>query len=706
MRILFEEHHYKPEALKPLLVGSEINPKHVEKDTRLSLDYVGYFYNPTLKDCVFILPKVLMDGNDRVLANDDQEGLTPEELMELNAQVVQTDERKKQLLEFVYGFSVWVYRGISVYREKNPDSDIAVSPNVTQMGHGRRRDRFTFLDVVLEILQFNRQEQDYLTFIVKNMHSGMNKINWTKTISKSQAFIQNGTPVYLDPVNKKRQVNFDEELLVIFYSILNYIQNHYGFRTHINARFDLITGEHFKRYMEGYGKTRLRQIKYKYFADKALRIWELCYAFFDAAYKVAITTDTRDYLLVHDFHAVFEDMIDELLSDPDLDKMKTQEDGKILDHIYRYHGLTDHADKEDKVYYIGDSKYYPREAKVGKTSVAKQFTYARNLVQKNLDLFFDKQPHQKYRDEVTEGYDFVPNFFISAQIPEITNEGYSKSDIVPKDAENGKKFYISHQFENRLFDRDTILVAHYDVNFLFILALYARNNEGEKNNWSNRVKEQFRKEIREGLENEYDFFAMQAIDQRDAEEYIKKNFQKLLGKVYKPYSDKEILSLALDNNDAYKAENKALRTELEKHFIISGKIQLGEDPKPKIDEARQQQGDSLPDTGEKCVLVAYVVKEKDSDFISRTATELVLKNPPKGNLLKLKFLMPILSRGIQEIYPITDIELNDKGHLKVTFDNKKVEELGSRRVSLPYKPHAEIVSLEQAHKLYEGIIVE
>lgn len=706
MRILFEEHHYEPEALKPLLVGSEINPKHVEKDTRLSLDYVGYFYNPTLKDCVFILPKVLMDGNDRVLANDDQEGLTPEELMELNAQVVQTDERKKQLLEFVYGFSVWVYRGISVYREKNPDSDIAVSPNVTQMGHGRRRDRFTFLDVVLEILQFNRQEQDYLTFIVKNMHSGMNKINWTKTISKSQAFIQNGTPIYLDPVNKKRQVNFDEELLVIFYSILIYIQNHYGFRTHINAHFDLITGERFKRYMEGYGKTRLRQIKYKYFADKALRIWELCYAFFDAAYKVAITTDTRDYLLVHDFHAVFEDMIDELLSDPELDQMKTQEDGKILDHIYRYHGLTDHADKEDKVYYIGDSKYYPREAKVGKTSVAKQFTYARNLVQKNLDLFFEQKPHQKYRDEVTEGYDFVPNFFISAQIPEITNEGYSKSDIVPKEADNGKKFYISHQFENRLFDRDTILVAHYDVNFLFILALYARNNEGEKNNWSNRVKEQFRKEIREGLENEYDFFAMQAIDQRDAEEYIKKNFQKLLGKVYKPYSDKEILSLALDNNDAYEAENKALRTELEKHFIISGRIQLGDDPKPKIDEAKKEREEALLDTGEKCVLLAYVIKDIDSAFISRTAQELVLKNPPKGNLLKLKFLMPILSKGIREIYPITDIELNDKGHLKVSFDNKSVEELGSSRMPLLYRPHAEIISLDQAHKLYEGTILE
>lgn len=36
---------------------------------------------------------------------------------------------------------------------------------------------------------------------------------------------------------------------------------------------------------------------------------------------------------------------------------------------------------------------------------------------------------------------------------------------------------LNRQFENRLFDRDTLLLCHYDVNFLYIVSLYGRNNK-------------------------------------------------------------------------------------------------------------------------------------------------------------------------------------------------------------------------------------
>ena len=222
MRILIEDHHYKPDELNLLLEGSDINPKHVEKDTRLSLDYVGYFYNPKIEDCVFILPKVIVDAQGRI-----DESLSAEDILNIDRKEV--SEQKQHLLQFVYGFSVWMYRAISVYREKNPDSDIAVSSNITQMRKGKRRDRYTFLDVILELLQFNHDNRDFLTFIVKNQHRGLNKINWTRTIAKSAAIIQDVVPVYLNPVNRKRDINFDEELLVIYYSILNHIHEYYGF---------------------------------------------------------------------------------------------------------------------------------------------------------------------------------------------------------------------------------------------------------------------------------------------------------------------------------------------------------------------------------------------------------------------------------------------------------------------------------------------
>lgn len=46
--------------------------------------------------------------------------------------------------------------------------------------------------------------------------------------------------------------------------------------------------------------------------------------------------------------------------------------------------------------------------------------------------------------------------------------------------DNRKHDFLSRQFDNRLFDRDTFLIAHYDVNFLFVVALYGRNEQGER----------------------------------------------------------------------------------------------------------------------------------------------------------------------------------------------------------------------------------
>ena len=123
---------------------------------------------------------------------------------------------------------------------------------------------------MLALQEWNRKNESFVMFVVKNMHSGVNKINWTRTISKSQAIIQDGTGSsrrqdvsYLNPVNKKRQINFDEELLVIYYSILQHMQDKYGFPVRINVNFQLIKGEKFRRYVRGFGKRRLKQIKYK-----------------------------------------------------------------------------------------------------------------------------------------------------------------------------------------------------------------------------------------------------------------------------------------------------------------------------------------------------------------------------------------------------------------------------------------------------------
>lgn len=610
MKILFEEYHYDKVIshgddkieLSKVLADAGVNAKHVQDDTKLSVDYVGYFYSRQLDDCVFILPKVLIKEDGKLF--DDKinpyESVNPEELFSIdkNSTTESTkDKYARKMLDFVYEFSVWVYRAIDVYRHRNPDSDIALSPEIVQMGRGRKRGRYTLLDIMLALVDFNRKNQDYLTFVIRNIHSGNSKINWTKTVSQNKVLVQNGTPIYTSPINKKKRINYDEELLIIYYSILHHIKEKYNFNVLLNANFDLITGKKFEQYVKGMGKRRLKRIKYKYFSDRDLLIWDLCYAFFNHAYNVTIRSNVRDYLLVHDFHAVFEDMVDELLSDNDKDvqAMKVQEDNKRLDHLYRYFGLTE---EEKKTFYIGDSKYYPLGATVSDTAVAKQYTYARNLVQYHMNLFnSDKEDERKkahiYRDEETEGYDIVPNFFISAKIDDISKDGYKDSKI-EHIKHNGKNFLISYHFKNRLYDRDTILVSHYNINFLFLLALYGKNRSAEQQSWAKKVKKQFREEIIAGLNKEFLFHIMTPREHVDGQVILKKNFKQVLGKVYQPYSvsisGQRYYSLALENpklitdetkKDAVEQENKRIKDLLEKDFEIL-KCDLGQDKREEL----------------------------------------------------------------------------------------------------------------------------
>ena len=567
MRILVEEHKYQVEDVKDILHGIDAL-ENVEGF--VSIHYVGYYYNTLLKDCVFILPKVLLkdvEGEERVFGK-----YRPEDIANLSSRnPLEAAER-----DFIYKFAVWIYRAIIVFKnDKRNNTDIVYHSKIVQVGNGSKRLSNTYLDILLSLLQFNRDNKNFFFFTVKNQHSGLNKINWTKTIATSQAIVQKRQPIYLKPVNKKRHVNFDEELLIIFFSILNYVADTYGFTKEICCQYQLITGKRFETYLNGFGKTRLHQIKYKYFSDKALQLWNLCYAFFEESRKVFVSTDKREYLLVKNFHIVFEAIIDKLVGDSPLpDGMdKKQEDGKVVDHIFTAKSLIDSERKQ--TYYIGDSKYYKMGNELGSEAVYKQYTYARNVIQWNLDIFNTggtTKSGVRLRDDVTEGYGIIPNFFISAKMDE--NFDYSKDGIEKTDKKKNKHKNV--QFKNRLFDRDTLLLFHYDVNFLYVLSLYARENSFQQAEWKNKIREKFRKEIQEWLQKDYDFYAMRAKPGVDGEAYIKRNFKTVVGKIYTPFSDKKTYSLALDTNDP-EANNEGIKAALSEFFYVEPCC-LGQNP--------------------------------------------------------------------------------------------------------------------------------
>ena len=604
MRILIEEYQYDVSKVRDVLYGIDALEN---MEGRVSIHYVGYYYNTLLKDCVFILPKVLLknvDGQDLVLGK-----YKPEDIANLD-----TFDSKER--SFLYKFAVWIYRAIVVYKnDKRSDTRIVCHSRIAQMGNGGRRLSNTYLDILLSLIQFNRDNQNFFFFVIKNLHSGLNKINWQRTIATKMAIIQDGQAVYLNPVNKRRQVNFDEELLIIFFSILNYIGDTYGFPKDICFQFPLITGKRFETYLNGLGKTRLRQIKYKYFSDKALQLWNLCYAFFKEARQISVSTEQREYLLVKNFNIVFEAIIDELIGDKEPPRgLKDQDDGKRVDHIYSYRNLTNN--EEDKpIYYIGDSKYYKIGNPISEESVYKQFTYARNVIQWNLNLFLDerdedaalRKKHPIYRDELTEGYNIIPNFFISAKM----DEKLSYADNVSA-TDRKQNVFLSRHFKNRLFDRDTLLVYHYDVNFLYVVSLYARENAHQKAQWKQKVRELFREKIQEALKEKYAFYAMAPKPGVNHEEYLRRNFQELLGKVFRPFEDTQYLSLALDS----KEDNTALLAKLQQNYYVVA-CPLGTNPKEVLSGVEEE--DTLPTVhGRQGVLMVMMEKydTKSTHFLA------------------------------------------------------------------------------------------
>ena len=590
MRVLIEEYQYEVADVLETLDGL-FTLQDVEQ--KIAVSYVGYYFNPKIHDVVYVLPKVLIDQDGKVFGQYE-----PKDVIHLDKASLTPIQRK-----FIYEFAVWVHRAIVVYNESHKDNDIVLKYEIERLGNsGQRKNSETLLDVILELIRFNKENQQFFTFILKNIHSGFNKINWQKTISNSRAVIEDETPVYLRPVNKKRQVNFDEELIIIYFSILQYVGRTYGFPSKIDFGFQLLTESQFQRYLDGYGRIRLHQIKYKYFSDTALKLWNLCAAFFDVEEKIKVNSTKSEYLLAKSFHIVFEAMIDELVGVPhdQIPKgLQEQDDGKVVDHFYTYQGLLVNDKPDDDIYYIGDSKYYKIGNNLGTESTYKQRTYARNVIQWNLNIHAQKNEDEleppfediKLFDDVTEGYNIIPNFFISANIDKDT------LDYLDRTVEHDPQPKPSWHFKNRLYDRDTLLLSHYDVNFLYVLSLYARNNSGEKAAWKATVRQKFREAIQRMLNERYDFFAMRALPAVDGPRYIKENFQMVLGKMYAPYTE-GVYSLALETPDLSKCktdkerataqkiieDNAALLKELRRSFDVEKLDYLGQEPAEKLPE--------------------------------------------------------------------------------------------------------------------------
>lgn len=695
------------------------------KEVRYAFEYVGYCYSKAAKDVIFFLPKVVLTGETNEECGDDTIfGASPQEIIDFESNTVKakfTEEGCKEYKEFLSTLSIWIYRTISVYKQSHNDN-ILESKEYQSESRGRKQKHKTLLDVIIALRDFNRNNQDYFTFVAKNVHSGYNKINWNKTITSSQAVIQNGSPVYIEPVNRKKVVNFDEELLVIYFSILNYIRETHGFSFEINVQYPLINYDKLKKsYIErNFGCRRLKQIKYKYFSDKALRIWDLCYAFFDREYKIAMNRQAEDFLLAKDFEHIFEVMIDALVSGDDKQnlpkELTEQRDGKLVDHMFIGQGLIEQSDwTSELTYYIGDSKYYKRSkndrTQLGDKSIYKQYTYARNVIQWNINLFLDGEVNGEYpqlRDSLTEGYNPIPNFFISARIPNKKTGGskfLSFDDKELKAQDGGVQ--LNRQFENRLFDRDTLLLCHYDVNFLYIVSLYGRNNKSAQSAWREYVRKEFRSKIQNTLNRLYTFRTLQPRDGMDCYQFIQNNFQQLNGKLYRPKADIwKSLKIKPAIMERETAQSKGLLDTLQTHFYVSNPFEL--ETEFHIDSIENV--GTLNKHPKKVIrnILTGLVRTSDGDYeifsnhASKTYT--MERIPTSINVMNIEYFLPMVGGYIDGYYKVEKVYFGTRSGKPCLKLNLSIYiPLGKPKVSI-YRTKmqpGELISHELMVKLYE-----
>lgn len=522
MIVLFEGFHYPTDAVRRVLSGSYLEELTGHNHCRIT--HVGYVYEAPATEPVLLLPKVFVDGNKKVFG-----GFCPCNLIDPASGDWERLRNQPDKAQFLFQFSVWLFRAIRQFRQRHADSILPETANLLDVSD-TGESALSELEIVQALVRFHRDNNSLLTHIKRVNSAQRHTVSWSRTVARQQPILQNGRPVYVQPLVKQKHINYDEELIVLYLSTLADLREHYGFRLDLNPLYTRLSKPEFARFQER-ATRRLKEIRGKYFTDKLLIVWKLVYAYYDKQESMRTKRTFREVLVARDFNVVFEDMVDFLIADPK-DKLpkalKDQPDGKRVDHIYPYRDLI--QPDLDQIYHIGDSKYYGAGSAIGSESVFKQFTYARNVIQQNINLLNGNNLGRPlhYRDDLTEGYNPTPNFFISAFVGESLDFGAANLTARPD-----KDYETNRHFEGRLFDRDTLILQAYNINFLFVLNAYVAGSASKREEFRSSTRQKFRNELVDWLNGHYTFWRVTPTEE-SLEAFVTRHFRQLIGRMYRP----------------------------------------------------------------------------------------------------------------------------------------------------------------------------
>lgn len=527
---VFIEGAYYP--LKEVQSSFESTEFYCIEGDQCKVTKVGYNHSSYLNRISLVLPKVFMKDSKYTVFED----LTPLKLLAVFQSKNETISIEIQKIAFNF------YRGLKRFESTVEDSKLVNFSKSYRLKHKHHEHRFSYLDIVLSFLDFHKKFKDIILYkFLDSTSAKANKINWNKTVSKQLPILTQQRNFIYDERNIKIKTRDNTEtLILLYYSILNYFNECHVLGLRIDNNIPIYKGFKFES-LRTSGLQKLKSIRHNYFSDVFRKMYVLVELFFDIENKGAIEHN-EEFLSTDNYNIVFEEMVDKLLSDrfeginddKEIQKLKKNKDGKIIDHIFKYKSLFD----DSEIYYIGDSKYYKSDSRSSGVSTYKQFTYTKNILQYHISkLNASKKLSGKirYRDAKTEGYNITPNFFIYGSINDYKDWNLNEITSI------GDPYRLSH-FVDRLFDRDSLFVFEYKLNYLFILQAYLINSKDQFDRVRGGIKEtiflDLKKWFLESDKCDFDIYELESeLNYTDIWKY------NLYGKCYSTVEGKFLLSL-------------------------------------------------------------------------------------------------------------------------------------------------------------------
>lgn len=550
MFFLIEGQTYCKEDLERVLPGEYSNGG--------KLDIVGYYYrhNPDGKgEPVFVLPKVFC-GESSDEAKPIHVDFTDDDACERIDNSIMKKWNAKDFNEL----SCWIYGALDRYRERLQTNKIvnAMQDDTLKCSKNDESEK-TLRDIIVALDNYYHRNKDLFVFIYKQTHSGYNKIDWDKTVRKCRPIITNDEPqsvAYADYVGYKKAMDNDEQLIVLFLSTLNYLARNGYYDFVVDLPYNLYSANTFDHMVEsGQLITLLNRIKNNYFSDKLQELWHLLYAFYKREEGMREGVFKDEYLLSSSFDRVFEDMIDYLISDDDCPKQLLIQEGgsRIVDHLF----LGDSLFGDKQIYYVGDSKYYSEGNKVDGADVYKQFDYVKNIVHQTKNSKLSDDNVQNYYDELTCGFNVSPNFFIRGHV----ENKYNMDSL--NFVENKENIKQQRMFPDRLFDRSTLWLSEYTINIMYVMKVYSKQDEYEKEKTKEIVKHRVRDGLVKQIKKVFNVYKLTPNKNDDSlkpfyEMFIKHNLYKYNGMLFSPSSDICDLYFACLKGDDIPAEIKGI----------------------------------------------------------------------------------------------------------------------------------------------------